>query len=62
MGLFETVPQLFSSSTAFTGSSTLTSEIVSADSLNIFIWAIVSGLSVGILFAIFRKVTWWIWK
>jgi len=58
MGFFETVPQINSTSSPFT----LTSEIVSADSLNIFIFALIAGLSVGFLFAIFRKITSWVWR
>lgn len=58
MGFFETLPQISATSSAFT----LTSEIVSADTLNIFIFAIISGVSVGVFFAIFRKITYWVWK
>lgn len=58
MGFFESLPQISATSSAFT----LTSEIISADTLNIFVWAIVSGISCGLLYAILKKVTNWVWK
>lgn len=58
MGLFETLPQVSATSSAFT----LSSEIVSADTLNIFVFALIGGIIVGFTFAIFKKATTWVWR
>jgi len=58
MGFFERVPAVNSTSSAFT----LSSEIVSADTLNIFIFALIGGLSIGFLFAILKRITIFVWR
>lgn len=54
---FLSVPQLNATSTALS----LTSEIISEDTLSIFVWAIISGIIVGLIFAILKKITFWLW-
>lgn len=58
---FLQVPQLSATSTFFTGVYALSSEIVSQDTLQIFIFAIIGGIVCGITFALLKKVTSWVW-
>jgi len=43
MGFFETIPQLVATSSAFQ----LSSEIISNDTLRIFVFALIGGISCG---------------
>jgi len=50
---------LLSSTSSFP--QALSSEIVSADVLQIFLYAIMAGVILGIFIGLLKRVTWWIW-